>query len=320
MAWKVISVFVVFFLVIFSFAFVVNDMKRVPVDLKVNYLEPETLEFIEYGKVPVFSEKLRFNHNLISYQISGDCDAARRGDMIEAFNIFSDNVKVISFYENVNDADILVGCSDEFIDLSPRDDSGEGGDNLFAAGEGGPSRILNTSGFKVIEEGKIWLYNEKDCDYPIVALHELCHVFGFDHSEDPMNIMYNISNCDQRMSDDMVKLIEELYSIEPLADARIDNFSVEYNGRYLSFNISVLNEGLIDINNINLTVLEDGNIVDEIEMGKIEVGYGRILRVGNVRVSRVVEKFEFVLDFPDEVRELDEGNNAVEVLTQSNKT
>ncbi|NPE26837.1 matrixin family metalloprotease [Methanococcoides sp. SA1] len=305
MAWKVISVIVVFFLVVLSFAFVFDNMKRVPVELKVNYLEPKIGEYVEYGAVPVFSENLRFNHDLISYWISEDCDADRRGDMIEAFSLFSGEVGVISFYENEIGADIMVGCSDEFIEL---------GENLFAAGEGGPSRIINTSGFKVIEEGKIKLYNGAECTYPIVALHELCHVFGFDHSPDPKNIMYNTSDCSQRMSEDMKELMIELYAIEPLADAKVEDFWAEFDGKYLNFNISVLNEGMVDISDINLTILADEDVVDEIEMGKIEVGYGRILRVENVRVSRGFEKIEFVLDFANVVRELNEENNVVEVL------
>jgi len=299
-----VSVMLVFLLLVFSFALMIQRLPVEYVELKINYVEPERTEFFDYGSVEVFAENLRFNHDLISYWISEDCDAERRSDMIEALTIFSDEMKVVSFYEVDDDADILIGCSDDFVEL---------GEDLFAAGEGGPSRIINTSGFKIIEEGKIKLYNGVDCDYPVVALHELFHVFGFGHSPDPMNIMYNTSSCDQRMSDDMVNLIVALYSVEALGDARIDDVSGVVKGRYLDFNISILNEGLIGIDGINLTIFGDDEVVDVMDLGEIAMGYGRNLRVVNMELPGVVEKVRFVLDAEGLVREIREDNNVVEM-------
>lgn len=310
MVWKVISAILVFLIVVFSFAFMFDNLPGgKSVVLTKNYLEPERVELFEYEAVPVFIKNLRFNHNLISYSIDESCDSERRGDMIKAFNIFSDAVKVISFFEvethsgvSSNKVDILVGCSDDFIEL---------GDNLFAAGEGGPSKIINTSLFRTIEEGKILLYGVNNCRYPIVALHELGHVFGFDHSDDPNNIMYNTSDCGQRMSDDMVELMVELYSIEALSDARISKLDAVLHGRYLDFNISVLNGGLIDIDDIDLTILANGDVVQVVDLGELGIGYGRTLRVENMKIPWGIEEVEFVLDARDLVRELDEGNNFV---------
>jgi len=297
-------VLIVFLMIVFSFAFVYENLPKKPVELKVNYLEPEVGEIIEYGAVPVFAENLRFNHNLISYSIDEGCDSVRRDDMVEAFNIFSEEVEIVSFFEDGDDPDILVGCSDDFVGM---------GENLFAAGEGGPSRIINTSLFRTIEEGNVILYNGNDCDYPIVALHELGHVFGFDHSPDPRNIMFNISGCGQRMSGDMADVMMELYSVEALADIKIKSVEGAVGGRYLSFNISVLNEGMVGIRNITLTVLVDDEIVDVVELGEIGIGYGRTLRIQNMRVPGGVEVVRFVLDREDVVRELNEGNNVVEM-------
>ncbi|MFH0808139.1 MAG: matrixin family metalloprotease [archaeon] len=304
MVWKVVSVALVFLLLVFSFAIMLVNLPVKPVELKSNYLEPERVAIVDYGAVPVFAENLRFNHNLISYSISEDCDVERRSDMEGAFNVFADEVKIVSFYEVVTGGDILVGCSNEFVEL---------GEELFAAGEGGPSRIINTSGFKVIEEGKVLLYSGRDCDYPIVALHELCHVFGFAHSDDPDNLMYNVSDCGQRMSSDMIELMIDLYSVEALADARISELDAVLHGKYLDFNISILNEGLVGIDGMTLGIVADGEVVEVVDLGEIDIGYGRTLKVENMDVGFGVERVEFVLDAGDVVRELKEDNNVVEM-------
>jgi hypothetical protein len=301
-----------FLLFVFSFAFMIESLPKEPVELRLNSFEPESLELIEYGATPVFAENLRFNHNLISYFIENYCDGERRNNMITAFDIFSKEVGVVSFFEGKSSSDIRIGCSDEFVEL---------GENLFAAGEGGPSRIINTSGFKVIEEGMILLYEAEDCDYPIVELHELGHVFGFDHSKDPKNIMYNVSDCDQRMSKDMVDLMKELYLIEALPDARIENVDGIVKGRYLDFNISILNEGLLSIEGIDLTILADGEEVDVVNLGELGVGYGRTLRVENMKLpGSNIESLEFIVDEAELIREIREDNNIVEMVVEPNKT
>jgi hypothetical protein len=309
MIGKIIVVMVVALLVLFSFAYVYQYAPHDAVELERSSFEPAPIVMIDYGSVPVFSENLRFNHNNISYFIEEDCNDIRRSAMVEAFAIFADRMKIISFNEVFADADINVGCSDDHINV---------GERLFAAGEGGPSRIINTSVFKTIEKGKILLFDEPRCDRPTVEIHELGHVFGFDHSPNPRNIMYNVSRCDQTISDDMVDLINELYSIEALADASIRDVEAVKRGRYLDFNITVLNEGLIDIDDINLTIFADGNEVKVMNLEGIGIGYGRTLKAANIKLpSAGVEKIEFVVDSEGSVREFNEGNNAVEMVVGS---
>ena len=309
MIGKIIAVILVLIMIFFSLIFVYQNVPREPVALKMGNVVPETIELIGYGAVPVFSEKLRFNHNIISYFIESECDGVRREAMVEAFALFANKMRIVSFYEVSADADINVGCSDNYISL---------GENLFAAGEGGPSIIINTSNFKTIEEGKISLYDDPRCDYPVVELHELGHVFGFDHSSDPNNIMYNTSNCNQRISGDMVKLINDLYSIEPLADASLNNIKAVKRGKYMDFNITVLNDGMLEIDDIALTIVVDGEDVEVMELGEIGIGYGRTLRAENVKLpSMNVDKIKFVVDKDNVVRELNEENNVVEMVVSS---
>ena len=299
-------VIVVLVMLVFSLGFFYQSLPKEPVELRATEIAPETIELVDYGAVPVFAEKLRFNHNVISYFIEDDCLGVRKDAMIEAFALFAKKT-IVSFYEVDANADIDVGCSDDYIPL---------GESLFAAGEGGPSRIINTSNFKTIEKGKILLYEDPRCDGPIVELHELCHVFGFDHSADPKNIMYNISNCEQEISDDMVTLINDLYSIEVLADAVLSDVQAVKRGRYLDFNVTVLNEGLIGIDGIDLAIIVGDRVVQVMEMGEIGIGYGRTLKATNVKLpSSGIDSIDFVVDRDNDVRELDEGNNEVTMAT-----
>ena len=296
----ILAIFILGILGIAGFTLYEN-LPQSPIYLNEDEIVPDEVAIIKYGATPVFAENLRFNHNNISYLIESSCSETRRNSMLEAFEIFEKEMEIINFYEVNNEADIEVGCSDDYISV---------GENLFAAGEGGPSRIINTSGFKVIEKGKIWLYDDQRCDYPIVELHELLHVFGFDHTENPSSIMYNTSKCNQKMTSDMIQLIRELYSIEPRADILIENLTAVKKGKYLDFNITVLNEGLLDAENVTLTLIADGEEFQNINMKELGVGYGRNLEVTNSKLpSLKSEEIIFALDYNNLIEEFSESNN-----------
>ncbi len=107
--------------------------------------------------------------------------------------------------------------------------------------------------------------------------------------------------------------MRELYSIEALADVRIENVEGIVHGRYLDFNISILNEGLVGADNVTLWISTDGERIDLVEMGGVEVGFGRTLKVENMKIPRNVETLEFVLDAGEGVREMEYDNNVAEM-------
>lgn len=262
----------------------------------------------KYMDTPVFSPNLRFDHRNISYFMENSCSKARRESMGEAFEIFHGVMGIISFWETLDKrtADIIVDCSETSEQL---------GENIYAAGEGGPSKIINTTYYNIIEQGKISLYRDTGCSAPVVEIHELGHVFGFDHVDDKKNIMYNVSECDQKITQDMVNLIMDLYSVEALPNLRISKVEAIKKGKYLDFNITGLNDGLKDAGEVDVTLVLDGEVVKRFDIGSLERGYKRTLQVTNVKLpSRDAESIDFYLDYDKRYRELDELDNHAQMI------
>lgn len=302
------TVIVLFLIISFQ---IYENFPREPIDLAKDVYINESPILLNYGNTPVFSKNLRFNHNEISYFIETSCQEEKVKRMIRAFDIFEETFEIISFFPSQKEfSDIKVICSEELIDI---------GGNLFEVGEGGPSIIINTSQFKIIEEGKISLYKETSkCNYPVVELHELIHVFGFDHTLNPKSIMYNVSGCDQRITPDMVKIIKDLYSIPPLPDLKIKKLSAMKKGRYLDFNITILNEGLTNSPEVRLSLINKGKEIERFDFEEIQVGHGRTIRATNIRLPSLrVETINFVIDNNNLIEEFNENNNLIRMKVKS---
>jgi len=259
---------------------------------------------VSYGKTPVFMPNMRFNHTMISYSIEPSCPVERREKMQEAFIIIEQRTK-LSFYERQADSDISVRCSKNAIETEK---------NLFLAGEGGPSEFIQTELYNVILKGQILLYQESLCDYPIVELHELLHVLSFDHSKDPSNIMHNFSNCEQKITDEIIETINSLYSIEPLSELYIGNITAVKKGSYLDFQITLKNKGLIPAQAVSLSVYSGDKEIKSFSFETISVEAGQILKVENLKLpSRSTSEIKFIIDSENKLIEYDKTNNVLEM-------
>jgi len=282
-----------------------------PISLVHEEREGNPIQF-DYGDTPVFSENLRFDHTDITYHISPSCSTQKVNRMKQAFSIFEEVFELIYFIQITQEelADITVVCSNEEITV---------GKNLYTVGEGGPSRIINTSQFKVIKKGTISLYKEiSRCNYPVVELHELLHVFGFDHSENPKSIMYNISSCDQRITQDIISTFSELYGLEPKPDLTVKDVTAVKRGRYLDFNITVLNEGLTSSDPFTISIVYKGEEIESFMLEKTDVGYGRTIQATNLRLPNLrVEALNIMVDSKNIVDELNEENNLIQMRVKT---
>ncbi|MFH1801483.1 MAG: matrixin family metalloprotease [archaeon] len=250
------------------------------------------------------SEKMQFYPNMrypypsISYKIY-DCPLQKKNEMESAFSILAEKT-ILDFYSADSNEEISVTC-----DSKSRSEGG-----LFIAGEGGPSEIIGTSLFNVILHGKILLIRESNCGFPNIAMHELLHVLGFEHSSNKNNIMYNITNCRQTLGDDIPESINTLYSVASLPDLSFENVSASISGRYLDINLSVKNNGLKIAEEGKILIYADEDRVKEFNLEKLNIGYGLSVEMKNIFVSKFsVSEVKMVVE--NNFAELDKENNEI---------
>ncbi|MCK5617595.1 matrixin family metalloprotease [Candidatus Pacearchaeota archaeon] len=247
-----------------------------------------------------FYPNMRYVDSNISYRI-GDCNIHKTNDAIRAFNEV-ENKTALSFYEVSEDEEILISC----------DSVSKIQNGMFIAGEGGPSNITKLTSSYVILQGQVLLLEESSCGRPIVAIHEIFHTLGFTHSNNVCNIMYNSSKCSQEIGQDMIKLIDELYSYDPLPDLEIINVYGKLHDEYMDLNFSVRNDGLMDSGDSSIRVYSGNNAVKEIDIGVIELGAGVEVVLKNVLVGTKADNISILI--LHEFEEFDKDNNLYYVV------
>lgn len=251
-----------------------------------------------------FYPNMRFPDLKVSYKIS-DCAIQKKDEMKRAFETVSNNT-ILSFYPVSINEEITVTC-DEKTKV-------EGG--LFIAGEGGPTNITVAGNYNLITHGKILLIRPTSCPSPNVAIHELLHVLGFEHSENENNIMYPVSECDQIMGEDTIELINKIYSIPSAPDLEIENASAVMHGNYLDLQISARNNGFVDAPKSKIIIYADDEIAKTIDMEKIEVGKGRGIGLTNIWLKkRNIKQIKIIIE--TDFEELDETNNFATLVLKS---
>ena len=286
--------FLVVFLLVFYWFFPTGNIEFAsPVPVSGNFTTTG-LEKVQ------FYDNMRFPDSIISYRIEG-CPPKRSDDMKTAFRIVS-GLTSLEFYPVDSNEEIIINCKDE-----PEVVGG-----IFVAGEGGPVNITRGGDFNVITRGQILLLKDSQCSSPNIAIHELLHVLGFDHSKNKNNVLYNITNCNQDIGDDVINLIDELYSTESLPDLVFEDLSAFMEGRYLNTNISIRNEGLHEAGDSRLVITADGKLVKEVKVKPIDIGYGRVIILSNVWISQIsVDELEYSIE--TDFSELDKKNNKIKL-------
>jgi len=290
---------------VFSIKF--SDLFSEPITLTINKTALKQKPSFPSGNSQ-FYPNMRFSKNNLRYNIEDSCSEIKKTRMKQAFDRIESETNLIKFIpvQDNKFADILVACEES----NHNDLSGE----YFIAGEGGPTSVINASLFYIIESGKILLFYKKSkCDNYNIELHELLHVFGFKHSDNPNSIMYNTSSCSQVLTNDIVEELKRLYSIKPLPDLYFEDASATQHGSYLDFKTTIRNQGISIARDIKLEIYDNNeNKIDEFELENINYGEGKNLEVENAKLpSRSIKKIKFIIIAGEE---LDKKNNIIELV------
>jgi len=251
-----------------------------------------------------FYENLRYSELRISYRIE-DCPLEKADEMRNAFKTIEDKT-ILTFYPVSNNEEILVTCESKT--------KFEG--KFFVAGEGGPTNITQAGSFNVIHNGGIVLLRDSNCPNPNIAIHELLHALGFDHSKNPENIMYEISRCDQEIGQDTINVINELYSVPSLPDLSFEDASASMKGRYLDITMVVRNNGLKNSGNSKVIIYADNESVKELEIEPLVIGSGKQITFTNIFVMQTsVNEVKLSIEYGSE--ELKKENNIITLKIKS---
>lgn len=256
-------------------------------------LNPNSIENLPEANLTTteiqFMPNIRFNHNKISYQYESGCED-RKEKMNLAFEIITNLSSQISFEEQTNDADITISCSEKNIQKS---------ENIFLAGEGGPSSILNLSIYPLITEGTIKLYDQKKdmpCENPVVEIHELLHVLGYNHLANKSTVLYPYYHCNQQIPEKIIAHLDNLYSQEPKSEISFSKLEATKHDKYVDYNLEIKNEGLIPAEEVFLIIKSGNTEIDKTDFSTINPGNGKTYTVQNQRLpSGSIDKVTFTI-------------------------
>ena len=241
---------------------------------------------LSYSSSPQFYPNMRFPKTSLSYYLEQECSDEKIERIKQAMFILENRTKILKFEEAIENADIYISCTEKQEEISRE---------YYTAGEGGAKSIIDAGFFYIIETGEILLfYRNSECKEPNIEIHELLHVFGFQHSNNPKSIMYNISSCEQILTDDIINELTRLYSIKQAPDLAIKNISSTKHSIYLDFIIEIKNQGLNLSETSELEVYEKNKLIQKFFLGKIRYGEGKIFTVQNLYVGFGARNFRFI--------------------------
>lgn len=302
MGWKGVLVFLFVVLALgllffYEFSPLVQDSFQIKQPKETNF----SLNNLDgNASVKQFYLNMRFPDKMISYKISDNCNLEKKAETEEAVRIIGEET-VLSFYPVERNEEIFIGCSER----TKKDETG-----LFVAGEGGPTKIIQTERYAVVFEGEILLIRNSECERPNVAIHEIFHVLGFEHSENEGNIMYPVSKCNQVIGEDLIQKINSLYAQEILSDLTISDATGFVHGRYVDLNLTINNDGLKKSASSKLIIYANDKILQETDFDPLEIGYGKILTYTNIFSSeRKISEIKIVVESSE--NELSKENNQI---------
>lgn len=252
-----------------------------------------------------FYPNMRYPSENISYDIDTKICTLQKRDNIKRALENMENLTMLQFYPVSSNPEISITCNEKVVINK----------DFFVAGEGGPVNVTKSGDFNIITHGKVLLLRNSNCPNPGIATHELLHALGFVHSKNPDNIMYyKITGCYQTVGKDIPTLINQLYSIQSLPDLAFVNASATMHGRYLDFNVSIVNNGFQDSEESKLIIYTNNNKIKEVLLNPINIGAGISFTFKNILIPNIINNInEVKFDITSNFSELEKNNNEIKL-------
>ena len=120
--------------------------------------------------------------------------------------------------------------------------------------------------------------------------------------------MYPVSSCSQVVTQDIFDAINKLYADPNYADLSFNNVSANISDGYLNVRFTVTNQGLATSTPTKVIISNDEDSIEEVEIDTLIVGYGRIIKLNNIRLfPHALGNLTFVIE--NTSAEIDLSNN-----------
>lgn len=253
-----------------------------------------------------FYPNMRYQHSIITTNISDECTTVKQELIQRALTTLESSTPLrFALAQAGTAAELSYLCSTRSPDAEDK--------RHFVAGEGGPTRIINTTRYAVILNGKVLLYRSEKCERPIIALHETLHALGFEHASDKKSIMFPVTDCSQELEPSLIATLSRLYAVEAAPDLSIQRVSANATGRYLAFEIAIANYGLASTTNATLFISTPERLLHTLPLEDIEFGQRKTLTASNIRIPRDSEMLIFSVEQAPGEAELNPEDNRAEL-------
>ena len=299
--------------VIFLAAYLLNvaDYLYVPFENR-NFTSSFYSNLIHYANTsyPLLFSNIRWNHMPLKVYIDLESAAGLIRFSQEDVNDFrtaminweDETDGTISFIETGDEenADITIEWARRLDDVG----------SIKTVGEGGPV-VVNTGLFNLTVAGKITLVpGDASCKNVNIGMHELGHVLGLDHTDDPEDVMYPFESCSVKISAVAIQTIKELYEVQPNPDLLFVNATATRSGAIVNLETVIKNQGILNSTNTSILLKVDDTEIEGIPLRPIPPGGSLIFR----QAFRIYKKFDIMtlaIDPDGLIEELDKSNNQI---------